>query len=327
MERPGGGRAGWLDAGDHPRVGTFMSSSPASILIVGSGSMACLFAARLSAAGVAVTMLGSWPAGLQALRQDGVIVVEADGRESSYAVRVIDNPLDCAGARFALVLVKSWQTERAAHQLADCLPTDGVALTLQNGIGNREILSRHLGGQRVALGVTTIGANLLGPGRVRPAGEGVISLGAHPLMGQMAVILRAGGFLVEMSPDPNGLLWGKLVINAAINPITALLGITNGELLERLPARVLLTTVAREAAAVAVAQGVRLPYPDPVVAVETIARRTATNRSSMLQDVARGAPTEIDAICGAIVEAGERTGVQTPANRTLWQLVKALSVR
>ncbi len=74
----------------------------------------------------------------------------------------------------------------------------------------------------------------------------------------------------------------------------------------------LLATVAREAAAVAVAQGVRLPYPDPVVAVETIARRTAANRSSMLQDVARGAPTEIDAICGAIVEAGERTGVANP---------------
>jgi len=289
--------------------------------------MACLFAARLSAAEVAVTMLGGWPAGLEALRQYGVTVVEANGSERSYPVQVADDPSNCTGARFALVLVKSWQTERAARQLAECLATDGVALTLQNGIGNREKLARHLGGQRVALGVTTTGANLLDPGRVRPAGEGVISLGAHPLMGQMAVILRAGGFLVETSSDPNGLLWGKLVINAAINPITALLGITNGELLERLPARVLLTTVAREAAAVAIAQGVRLPYPDPVVAVETIARRTAANRSSMLQDVARGAPTEIDAICGAIVEAGERTGVATPANRTLWQLVKALSPR
>lgn len=302
-----------------------MSASPTSILIVGSGSMACLFAARLSAAGVFVTMLAGWQASLQALRQEGVSLVEADGSVRSYPVQVTDNPLDCAGARFALVLVKSWQTDRAAQQLVDCLASDGLALTLQNGLGNREKLSRLLGGQRVALGVTTIGANLLGPGRVRPAGEGVVSLGAHPLTGQMAVILRRGGFLVEMSPDANGLLWGKLVINAAINPITALLGITNGELLERLPARTLLATVAREAAAVAVAHGVRLPYPDPAVAVETIARRTSANRSSMLQDVARGAPTEIDAICGAIVEAGERAGVPTPTNRTLWQLVKALS--
>lgn len=82
-----------------------MSSSPASILIVGSGSMACLFAARLSAAEVAVTMLGGWPAGLEALRQYGVTVVEADGSERSYPVQVTDDPSTCTGARYALVLV------------------------------------------------------------------------------------------------------------------------------------------------------------------------------------------------------------------------------
>ena len=108
-------------------------------------------------------------------------------------------------------------------------------------------------------------------------------------------------------------------------PITALLDMTNGELLQRGSAHALLKSAAREAAAVAVAQGVSLPYPDPVVTAETIARRTADNRSTMPQDVQRGAPTEIDAICGAIVEAGERAGVPTPVNRTLWQLVRALA--
>jgi 2-dehydropantoate 2-reductase len=304
-----------------------MSSSQASILILGSGSMACLFAARLSAADVSVTMLGSWPAALDALRQYGVTLVEADGSEHSHPIDVTDDPRTCAGARFALVLVKSWQTEHAARQLVDCLATEGVALTLQNGLGNREQLAMLLGAHRVALGVTTFGANLLGPGRVRPAGEGVISLEVHPRMGQMAAILRRGGFPVETSSDSDGLLWGKLVINAAINPITALLGITNGELLERPAARPLLASLAGEAAAVARAQGVHLPYPDPVAMVENVARRTAANRSSMLQDVSRGAPTEIDAICGAIVEAGERSSVPTPVNRTLWQLVKALSPR
>jgi 2-dehydropantoate 2-reductase len=100
--------------------------------------------------------------------------------------------------------------------------------------------------------------------------------------------------------------------------------VPNGELLARNPARSLLQATAREAAGVATAKGIRLPYPDPVVAVETIARRTGSNRSSMLQDVERGAPTEIDAICGAIVQTGEQTGIPTPINRTLWQLVSAL---
>ncbi len=294
------------------------------MLIVGTGAMACLFAARLSASGSEVTLLGTWREGIEALRRGGVTLVDQEGHEQTYPVCATDDPAECAGAHSALVLVKSWQTERAAMQLAGCLAPDGIALTLQNGMGNREKLIKALGAQRVALGVTTIGANLLGPGRVRLAGDGVISLSVHSRLGGMSDKLRMAGFIVETAPDPDSLLWGKLVINAAINPLTALLSVPNGALLERPTMRALMTTVAREAAAVAVALGVHLPYPDPVVAVETIARRTAANRSSMLQDVLRGAPTEIDAICGAIVTAGEQTGVPTPVNRTLWQLVKAL---
>jgi len=82
---------------------------------------------------------------------------------------------------------------------------------------------------------------------------------------------------------------------------------------------------AREAAAVGVAQGFRLTFDDPLLAAEEVARRTAANHSSMLQDIQRGAPTEIDAICGAVVEAGKQSGVLTPVNQTLWQLVRAIS--
>jgi 2-dehydropantoate 2-reductase len=224
------------------------------------------------------------------------------------------------------VLVKSWQTRRAAQQLAECLAEDGLALTLQNGVGNREELARQLGENRVALGVTTAGATLLGPGRVRPAGEGVVSLGAHPRLAPLAGLLRSAGFVVENAPDANVLLWGKLVINAAINPLTALLGVLNGELLVRPSARLLMQSVALEAAAVAEVSGVHLPYPDPVAAAETVARRTAANRSSMLQDIQRRAPTEIDAICGAIVQAGDEVSVPVPVNRTVLHLVKALAV-
>lgn len=301
-----------------------MSANSSPLLIVGTGAIASLFAARLSASGVPVTMLGTWSTGLDALKQHGVTFVDANGHQQTYPVQVTNEPAACAGTRFALVLVKSWQTERAAHQLAVCLAPDGVALTLQNGLGNRDTLAQVLGAQRVALGITTIGANLVAPGHVRLAGDGVITLGVHARLSPLADLLRSAGFVVENDPDPSALLWGKLVINAAINPLTALLDIPNGELLKRPSARALLATVARETASVAVAQGVRLPYPDPVVATETIARRTASNRSSMLQDVSRGAPTEIDAICGAIVQAGEQTGVPTPINRTLWQLIKAL---
>ncbi len=295
-----------------------------SLLIAGTGALACLFAARLAAAGVAVTLLGTWREGLEALRAHGVRLVGADGSEQGYPVRATDDPADCAGARLALVLVKSWQTERAARHLAGCLAADGLALTLQNGLGNRETLEEILGADRVALGVTTTGGTLVGPGRVRPGGEGPISLGAHPRLEPLADLLRRAGFEVEQVPAADALLWSKLVINAAINPLTALLRVPNGELLNRPSARLLMAAAASEAAAVAEALGLRLTFADPVAAAEAVARRTAINHSSMFQDVQRGAPTEIDAICGAIVRAGEQCGLSTPVNRTLWLLVKAM---
>ena len=295
-----------------------------SLLIVGSGAMAKLFAGRLAASGVKVTVLGTWEEGLQGLRAHGVRIISSDNKGDNYPVRVVDNPSDCRGTKYALVLVKSWQTLRAAEQLAGCLQTDGLALTLQNGFNNRQTLTNILGAQRVALGVTTSGATLVKPGLVRQVGDDVVSLGVHSRLKPLADMLRKAGFVVDIVTDTSALLWGKLVINSAINPLTALLRVPNGELLSRPTARNLLGITARETAAVAVARGVRLPYPDPVVAVETIARRTAENYSSMLRDVLRGAPTEIDSINGAIVKAGEETKVPTPVNRTLWQLVKAL---
>ena len=300
-----------------------VGESPIPLLIIGTGAMACLFAARLSAAGVPVGMLGGWQEALDVLRREGVCLVKDGVCQQTYPVRATDDPAEYTGAQAALVLVKSWQTERAAQQLHACLAPGGLALTLQNGMGNREILAHRLGEERVALGVTTLGANLLGPGRVRPAGEGVIHLQAHPRLGPLVSLLQAAGFAVESVPDPSALLWGKLVINAAINPLTALLGVHNGELLDRPAARALAAELACEAAAVAGALSIRLPYSDPVAAAEDVARRTAANRSSMLQDVQRGAPTEINAICGAIARAGERLGVPVPVNRTFWKLIQA----
>lgn len=294
------------------------------ILIVGTGAMACLFAARLSAAGVRVMMLGTWTEGLSALSQQGVRVVEADGSEKNYQVQAASDPKNFVGCSLALVLVKAWQTEQAAQRLLQCLDAEGLALSLQNGDGNYDKLTRLLGVRRVAFGATTLGATLLGPGIVRPAGDGVLTLGIHAQLKPLADLLGKAGFIVETVMDIKSVQWGKMVINTAINPLTALLRIPNGALLTKPSARAVMASAAREAAAVAVAKGVQLPYPDPVLAVESIARRTAANYSSMLQDILRGAPTEIDFITGAILRAGEKTGVPTPVNRTLWLLVKAI---
>jgi 2-dehydropantoate 2-reductase len=288
-----------------------------SILILGTGALATLFAARLSASGVAVTMLGTWPEGLAALNSHGA---ELDG--SAHPVRATRDPADCAGMPFALVLVKAWQTERAAHQLGNCLAADGLVLTLQNGFGNAGVLTHTLGAERVATGITTLGASLAGPGTVISGGEGPVTLESHPRLPRLEAMLRRAGFQVNVVEDASVLVWGKLAVNAAINPLTALLRMHNGDLLKLPAVRHLMDALAGEAAEVAGSLGVTLPAPGPAQIARDVAQRTAQNRSSMLQDVLRGAPTEVDAINGAIVREGERLGVPTPVNRAIWYLVR-----
>jgi 2-dehydropantoate 2-reductase len=287
-----------------------------SILICGTGALATFFAARLSAVGIRVTMLGSWAEAIDALNQDGAKLGEA-----AHPVRAVSDPRKCRDAELALVLVKAWQTERTARQLGECLSETGIAVSLQNGLGNRETLAATLGLERVKGGITTSGATLLGPGHARPGGEGVTTLEAHPALDVLAAHLTESRLRVERSDAVESLVWGKLVINSAINPLTALFQIPNGKLLESPPARELMGALARETAQVAAMQGIPLPFADPVVMAEEVARRTATNFSSMYQDILRGAATEIDAICGAVAKLGAE---RAPLNRAMWQLVRAL---
>jgi 2-dehydropantoate 2-reductase len=293
------------------------------ILLVGTGALATLFAARLSEAGHSVSMLGTWKHGLHALQQNGARIVDANGNERAYKVHATDDPREVDGVKYALVLVKSWQTERVAQQLKQALSNDGLAVTLQNGLGNRETLVRDLGPARVALGITTTGATLLGPGLVRAGGDGIISIEQHQALGPLEAALRSSNFNLQIVDDAESLIWGKLVINAAINPLTALLRVPNGELLSHPKARKMMGALARETAEVAAAEHVHLPFSNPISAVEDVARKTARNHSSMFQDVSRGAPTEIDAICGAVTRRAEVHGISTPYNRACWQLVSA----
>jgi len=316
------------------------------ILLVGTGALATLFAARLSEAGHNVSMLGTWKDGLSSLREGGARILNADGNERAFPVHATNDPREVSGAKHAIVLVKSWQTERVARQLQNILAPDGLALTLQNGLGNREILARFLDTSertetfmskpasarnkfrgtesRVALGITTTGATLLGPGLVKVGGERLLSLEQNQALGPLEAALRSSNFNLQVVEDARSLIWGKLVINAAINPLTALLRIPNGELLSHPWARRVMSALAREAADVAEAECVCLPFTNPIEAVEEVARKTAQNLSSMFQDVRRGAPTEIDAISGAVTKRGEDHGIPTPYNRACWQLLKAV---
>jgi 2-dehydropantoate 2-reductase len=291
------------------------------ITIVGTGAMALLMGGRLARRGVKVRLLGTWTECIDAVNRKGICVMEEDSPHYYPAEAHLD-PDRLINTRNALVLVKSWQTVRAASQLQNILSNDGVALTLQNGLGNGEILRAALGKNRTALGVTTYGATILGPGMVKPGGEGVVYIEDNPRLSDLIHLLRQGGFEVEQPPDLTGLVWGKLAINVAINPLTGLLGVKNGSLLDSPALRRLMGLAACEAADVAKKMGVLLTINDPAQAAEEVAAATAENLSSMLQDIRRGAPTEIDALSGAVARQAKEVGIPTPVNNTLTALIK-----
>jgi 2-dehydropantoate 2-reductase len=287
------------------------------INVLGTGAMACLFAAKLAKV-ARVALIGTWAEAINAIRERGVILEESSGTQSiRIEAEFLGDPIPPAD--LVIVLVKSWQTEKIAGYLSGYLSPQGSALSLQNGLGNREIL-----GSKAFPGTTAEGATLLGPGHVLSGGSGPTHIVAP---NRIVELFRSAGFESYgcALAEAESLIWGKLAISCGINALTALLRVRNGELLERADASDLMERAALECASVAQSKGIKLPFSDPVAQVREVALKTSNNRSSMLQDILRGAPTECEAINGAVVREGSRLNVATPVNDVLRRLVCAVS--
>jgi 2-dehydropantoate 2-reductase len=297
------------------------------IAILGTGALGCVFAAQL-AAPADVWMLGAWAEGIAAVQRDGIRITERDGSVRQVRVQATTDPALVPPVDCALLLVKSYQTERAAAWAARVMRPDGLAVTFQNGLDNGPKLAAAVGAERAAVGVNYTGATLLGPGETRYTAQLTNIVGTSPVTAErtsaLCELLTSVGLSTRTTDAIEGELWGKAVVNAAINPLTALWRIPNGELLTAAERRGILADLVSEAVDVAEACGITLPLADPLAHTEKICRASAANHSSMLQDVERGRPTEIDAINGVIVREGRRLGVPAPLNEAVWRLVRGL---
>ena len=295
------------------------------IAVIGPGAMGCLFGGLLAAQGHAVCFLDIRPERAELLNQRGVIIVR-DGVERAVRVRASLDPAEAGAAELVLICVKHGQTEAAA-QAAVRLPGRPWLLTVQNGMGNAELLAEAAGPERVLCGITAQGAMTLGPGRIQHSGAGETVLSAWRQEGReaaatAAALLSAAGIASRNVEDILPHLWRKLLINVGINAVTALTGLRNGQLLEIPSARAAAQAAAEEALRVAQALAVPLAA-DAAEQVFAVAQATAANRSSMGQDIDARRPTEIEAINGWIVRRAEELGLAAPVNRTLADLVRA----
>jgi 2-dehydropantoate 2-reductase len=292
--------------------------------IIGTGAMGSLFAAHLAPHADTV-VLGTWVDAVEAFNRRGVFL-ERDDENRVVPLAAVTDPRKVAPVDIALVAVKAHQSPRAAHWARAILKPNGLALTLQNGLGNVEILAAQVGRPRAALGITMQGATLRGPGHVYHAGRGPTTLAAtldsHRRLERVCALFNQAGLEAHLTGDVSSLVWGKLVVNSAINALSAIFRVPNGWLVENPETRALMLAAARETADVASALGIQIPYSDPGGQALRVARATARNRSSTLQDVLRGAPTELDSINGAVVREGKRLGIPTPVNEQLLRVIQ-----
>lgn len=302
---------------------------PMKILIIGAGAIGGLFAARLTEGGSDVLLLCNKRDLAGAINRDG-LRIEGIGGERAVPVKAafVSEEINFEPG-LAMVCVKAYSTGCVARDLPAQIPDGAAVLSLQNGLGNVEQLQAALGEGRILAGTTSHGATVLSPGRIRHAGEGDTIIGetgpvASDRASRIADVFTAAGFKTSVTQNTAGLLWGKLLINAGINPLTALLQVKNGALLEIPEASEIMRDAVLEALHVAQRAGIKIEFPDAIEKVRAVAKLTAANISSMRQDIMKGKLTEIDAICGAVVREGEKLGVDTPVNRTLLRLIHSL---
>jgi 2-dehydropantoate 2-reductase len=298
------------------------------IVMLGAGAMGSLFGALLSRSGKGeVWLLDIWEEHINQVKSHG-LVVESEGKKTTFRVNATVNPLEIGLADLVIVFVKAYSTKDAVAYVLPVVGKDTLFLSLQNGLGNAEIIASLVGTAKVVGGVTSQGSTLLGPGRVRHGGRGPTFIGPigwrkTPILGRIASLLSESGIGTEMSDDVEPVIWQKVLVNAGINPLTAMTGLKNGELLEFEETRTLLAMVVNEAEGVALKKGIPLEG-NTVERVFEVCKATAQNRSSMGQDIDNRRRTEIDFINGAIVKEGKALRIPTPVNTTLTYLIKTI---
>ena len=309
------------------------------VVIIGPGALGCLLAAsltiKLDPLSRKNTDLDLWlldykKERAQYLSEHGLILEEGD-RRKPCSIKATSDPKEIGPVDIIILCVKSPQVPAGLQQASRLLQQDTLLVTLQNGIGHLNLLKDKQKLPSVVLGVTAQGANLVAPGHVRHAGDGLTRIGflksasfsKSLLLAKLCNLLNFGGIETVIVDNILDYLWSKLLINAGINALTAIHRCPNGKLLGSAAMLEKLTAAVREGEAVAGALGISLT-DDPVAATKDVCRKTAENISSMLQDVNNRRPTEIDSINGEIAAAGRKLGIPTPVNDELIEKVKEI---
>lgn len=299
------------------------------ITIVGPGAMGCLFAALLARAKSDndIWLLDKDSERAKRIKAKGISVEGISNFELS--VNITADPNVIGHSELVIISTKSYDTQTALNSIKPLLKDDTNVLSLQNGIGNLQLITDMVGEERTVCGMTAYGATLIGEGKVRQAGKGDTIIGKPTGkifrdLRHISSIFNGAGILTKISRDVDGVIWSKLIINAGINALAAICRLSNGALLMHEGAKDLMRQAVIESTKVAKKRKAKLIFDDPLQKVESVCKNTPANICSMLQDIMRRKETEIDFINGAIVRHAKSSGVKVPVNEMLTQLVKVM---
>ena len=298
------------------------------VCVVGCGAVGSLFAANLATLDdVEVWVYDLARAHVDAINRDGLRLTGAG--EVLGRPHATSDPAELPNCDFGIVATKAMHTDSAIAATAHAFAAGCVA-TVQNGIGNEEVLARHV--ERVIRGTTFPAGKIAAPGVVQWDVKGDTTLGPFedapaPLaeVERLAEACTRAGMPTRAVADARGPQWRKVIFNAATNPLGALTGLTHGRLCERPDLRALASQLVDEGKAVAAAQGIELDA-DPEDLIDYAARPEVAydHKASMLQDVEARRQTEVDYLNGGIASFGRRLGVPTPGHESIWALVKGV---
>ncbi|AFU48402.1 2-dehydropantoate 2-reductase [Acidovorax sp. KKS102] len=302
------------------------------IMVVGAGAMGSLFGGLLAEAGHDVTLVDVNAAHVEAIGSRGLRLHTDQGDRHVSSLRAC-SPSQASGAPdLLMVFTKTLHTSSALAGVAHLLGAHTHVLSLQNGLGNAEIIAQHVPAERILIGVTTWPADLVGPGHVHSHGQGLVRLMSadgrdHPAVAEVVQALNGAGLACTADAAVWSAIWEKVAFNAALNSICTATHCTVDQLGAIEDGLALAFAVVDEVLAVAQARGIAVQTQACKARVADAIARHVGHKPSMLQDVLAGRNTEIEAINGAVVTTAADLGIPVPCTRTLLQVVRLVQER
>jgi 2-dehydropantoate 2-reductase len=297
------------------------------ICVIGCGAVGSLFAAHLAKAGEAeIWAYDVWKEHTDAIRSSGLRLSGA--ADFTARLNATSDPKSLPRCDYGIVATKAIHTGAAIAQVAHIFDGNSAVCSVQNGVGNEEIIAEHV--KLVIRGTTFPAGHPIAPGHIGYDIKGDTWIGPfEPTSTPMARVEELAGLITRSGmntialPDARGAQWTKLIFNASTNPVGALTLLHHGAATRFAPTGQLFHDLIAEGEAVARKLGISL-HGDPRALVQKGANAPGKHRASMLQDVLAKRQTEVDFMNGAIVQQGEKIGVPTPLNRAMWALIKGL---